>query len=619
VAVYVYAPGAENFSTMGLCGALTPARCDFREQRNGLSQLTLDHPIDDYSRWALLAEGCVLRADVPVRNVTEIDEHGNLVTTVEKWLVKTTSTNGQRRLYSKASGGKVLKTLPVWADKARTRRVEITLVNKGQNRYRAVTRYGTGWIDLNAIEYSVTETITSDPSAIEAVEPSWTTRPQLFRIRIAERTDKGVTVTASHIFYDLAGNLTTWSGYEAQAQTNNPTCLQALAGLLAGHAMPHDFEGRTNLLDRRAGVEWTRTGIVDALLAPDTGLVARWGAELVRDNFDFYVLREAGQNRGVRIEYGKNLLGVTCTTDTTDLITRIMPVGKTHKDQPLLLVPGTYEVNGRTITIGAGETWVTSSRAADHPGPNMIRLDADVKAASGSAADLLIARRKMIEAALQMFEEGCDQPTVNLRVEFVKLGDTIEYEQYRRLDDLYLCDRVRVRHPGIGVDVLTEVVEAVWDCLAGRFKSVELGRVQLDRARVTVPKWQLPSGIPGGLLATGTVDAGALSDDVGGIIDMSQNTTVRAMYVVIESSEGNVLRGQSASAGTTLTARVYRGGQEITGDLDAALFSWSRQSGDQAADADWAAAHAGVKAVAVTAAEFVTSPAVYHCDVSDGE
>jgi len=588
MAVFVYAPGADDFGTMGLCGPLLPTRCDFRERRNGLSQLELDHPIDDYGRWAVLVPDCVLKAFVPVRTTPEIDGT-TLVTTVEKWRIKTTATAGQRKLYSKSSGGHVIKTLPIWADKAKTQRFEVTVVRKGANRYKAKTRYGSGWIPLAGIEHSVTETIPSDPSAIETVEPAWTVKPQLFRIREAAVTDKGVSVTASHIFYDLAGNITTY-------KADNPTCAEALAGILNGCAFAHEFEGFTNLTDQRVGVDWTRVTAVEALLAPETGLVDRWALEIVRDNYEFYLLREAGKNRGVRIEYGKNLLGVECTTDATGVIARIMPVGKTSKGKLLLLTAGTYNINGTDVVIGAGETWVTSPQAGDYPGPMMTVLETDVKAKSGSAADVLAARKKMIEAALQKFtDEECDQPSVNLRVEFVKLGDTIEYEQYKRLDDVYLCDRVRVRHPGIKVDVLTEVIETVWDCLTGRFKSVELGRVQLDRSRVKTPVWQLPTGIPGTLFVPGTVDAGALADDVGSVIDLSANTTVNAavMRVTVESSAGNVLKGQSTGVGTTLTARVYRGGVEVTSDLDAALFSWTRESGDAVADAAWAVAHHG--------------------------
>ncbi len=600
MAVYVFAPNETDFSTMGLCGPLTPTRCEHQEKRNGLSQLTLAHPIDDAGRWRMLTPGCVLSAEAPVRTTAEIDEDGNLVTTVEKWRIKTTATVAQRGLYSKASSGRRLKTLPLWADKKKTQRLTVAVTRK-IGRYKVKTKYGSGWISAAAIEHIVTETIASDPAAIERVEPAWTVKPQLFRIREAVVTEKGVTVTASHIFYDLAGNLTTWTGYVASTDTNNPTCVHALAGVMAGAMMPHEFEGRTNLLDQRVQVNWTNENIVAALMAPETGILDRWGAELVRDNYEFTILREAGLNRGVMIEHGKNLLGVTVTTDVTDVIARVMPIGKTHKDKPLYLTAGTYNINGVTVTVGAGERWVTSERAGDYPSPQLTVLETNVKAKSGSSADVHVAHRKMIELALNMFTiDEVDQPAVNVRVEFLKLGDTIEYEQYRRLEDVFLCDRVRVRHPGIGVDVLTEVIETVWDCLSGRFKAIELGRVHLARERLSVPVWQLPQNIPGTLVAAGTLDGGAFTDGAGAALTLTGNPATWQVLVMADRATETVGEPQEP---TTLTAEVLAGGVPITDEIDAARFIWTRDTGEGAADAAWNAAHAGTKTVSLSAAE----------------
>lgn len=152
MSVFVYEADAQDFGTLGLCGPLTPSVCDFLEQRNGLSVLTLDHPIDDEGRWATLVPGRIISAEVPVRNVTVINEDGSLVTTVEKWLIRTTATAAQRRLMSKNSGGKNKKTLPIWANKAKTERYSVTVTRK-LTRYRIKCKGGTGWINPAALEY----------------------------------------------------------------------------------------------------------------------------------------------------------------------------------------------------------------------------------------------------------------------------------------------------------------------------------------------------------------------------------------------------------------------------------------------------------------------------------
>ncbi len=288
-------------------------------------------------------------------------------------------------------------------------------------------------------------------------------------------------------------------------------------------------------------------------------------------------------------------------TDVTDVIARVMPIGKTHKDKPLYLTAGTYNINGVTVTVGAGERWVTSERAGDYPSPQLTVLETNVKAKSGSSADVHAAHRKMIELALNMFTiDEVDQPAVNVRVEFLKLGDTIEYEQYRRLEDVFLCDRVRVRHPGIGVDVLTEVIETVWDCLSGRFKAIELGRVHLARERLSVPVWQLPQNIPGTLVAAGTLDGGAFTDGAGAALTLTGNPATWQVLVMADRATETVGEPQEP---TTLTAEVLAGGVPITDEIDAARFIWTRDTGEGAADAAWNAAHAGTKTVSLSAAE----------------
>ena len=123
----------------------------------------------------------------------------------------------------------------------------------------------------------------------------------------------------------------------------------------------------TNIADQRVGVKWSRLGLVDALLSPDTGAAALWNCELVRDDEEFCLLKNVGMNRGVRIEYGKNLLGVECSIDDSSVVTKYIPVGQTAKGKDLLLTGGTYYTDHGTIVLPDGQYWVDSDRAGRLP------------------------------------------------------------------------------------------------------------------------------------------------------------------------------------------------------------------------------------------------------------
>jgi len=512
--VFVYTPNCEDFDNIGEAGSLTPTSCVHSELANGMSEIELVHPIDEMGKWSYLQQDYIISAEVPVRTLPEIVD-GVLVTSLERWNIYNGASKNERRLFSKSTGGKVLTRLKPGQS--------VIVTRKGSSRYKCKTGKRTGWIAISALENKVDVTVPATAAGIEQAMPAWTFRPQLFRIYKVEKSDTSVTVLAKHWFYNHAKNITSYSA-------DNPTCVQALAGLISGCVADNDLEGSTNISGTRVGVKWDRVPFVDALLNPDTGLVKLWGAEIVRDNGEFCVLARAGLDRGVRVEYGKNLKGVELELDYSDLVTRYIPLGQTSKGKVLTLAAGTYTTDHGTIVIPSGQTWIDAPNIGDYPTPHIETLDTGVKAGSTSSASVKDAREKMIDAVLNKFEdEQTNYPKVTLTVDFVQIGDTEEYAQYRQLDNMFLYDTVRVRHPKIGIDLQTEVTEYVWDCLNNRASKITLGNVQPQNVGKRLPSWQLPSGIPGTLVAPGTLSSYALDDSVGTDIDLIKNETVAAV------------------------------------------------------------------------------------------
>jgi len=509
--VFVYAPNCEDFENIGLAGSLTPISCEATEIANGMWDLELIHPIDEMGKWSYLQNGYILVTEVPVRTLPEIDEDGMLVTSVENWTVKLGASGSARRVWNKKSGGKVIST----SKNKPKPGAKVTVVAKAANRYKIKFRKGKGWIAASALENKVDVTIPATESGIEKEAPAWSIRPQRFRIYMVEKTDTEVTVLARHIFYDQAANITTY-------KADNPTCVAALAGLIAGRIdKPADFAddpdivGRTNISGSRVGVNWTRVRFTEALLDPEAGLVSRWGAKLIRDDEEFCVLIDAGVDRGVTIEYGKNLIGVQLDLDYSQIVTRYIPIGQTSKGKTLELAPGTYSTDHGTIVIPAGAKWVDAPNIGDYPIPLMEVLDfgREIKAAGTSSGQIKDAREKLIDACLYTWErEQTNFPLVTLTVDFVQLGDTAEYAQYRQLENLYIFDPVRIRHPGIGIDVKAEVVEMTWDCLRDRAAKITIGNVNPATVGSKLPSWQLQGGIDGTKLKEQSIGSSAIAD-----------------------------------------------------------------------------------------------------------
>lgn len=497
--IYLYESNATDLEGMGLVGALTPTECLFSEEANGLSEIRLTHPLDEWARYTQLAVGRILKVPVPVRSLPEI-ENGEIVSSVEYWQVKEGAAKDIRWAYSKESGG-CRTGLPKPLQR-------VTVVKKGNSRYKikytktdskGKKSSASGWINKNALEYISEQDIGDDPNAIEEVAPAWSVREQYFRIYEVRSSDmvgegRGVTVSARHIFYDLMGNLTTYKPEGAVG------CQAALDGILSGCVSGHDFEAATNIGASREA-QWVRVNPVSAILDPDDGLCAKFGGDLVRDNWDITLLDSAGMNRGVRIEYRKNMLGVECQVNTDSVVTRVYPMGQTAKGKPL--------------GMGGDTPWVDSPKIGDYPTPHIYVLDkgSEIKAKSTSGADVNSARNRLKQAAQAYFSDnpGIDEPEISLSVDFVSLGDTAEYAQYRNLESVHLYDTVRIRHMPLNIDVLAQVNKIEFDCLTGRMKGIELGSKLINLAREKVPAWQLPGNINGAKLINGTVEAGQLA------------------------------------------------------------------------------------------------------------
>lgn len=77
--VYVYDKNCTDFSTTGLVGDIKPIEATFTEEKNGVSEVTMRIPYDEYDRWKAAKVGNILKVEVPVRMppVISDDEYAN--------------------------------------------------------------------------------------------------------------------------------------------------------------------------------------------------------------------------------------------------------------------------------------------------------------------------------------------------------------------------------------------------------------------------------------------------------------------------------------------------------------------------------------------------------------
>lgn len=483
--IYVYSASddSNDYSTFGLVGALIPDKCIFKEEANGESSLAMSHPIDAFGRYTALQRGNILSVPVPVRTVSEVED-GNVVTTVWHYTVKAGSA-GVRTLYKKSTGNKKIATLKVGT--------KVTVVwqpNDDDTRWKVKCSKGTGYMYKDGLsdEPVATYTLPSDNPAqkaatIQEIEGSWHIREQYFRIFETKIKMDSIEVSARHISYDLLYSTTDYS------DKNEKKLDVVLNGIMSKLYADTDFRVQTNVENKRAGNVYRDKNPIEAFLDPEEGVCKKFDVALIRDNYDLYFIHDPGINRGIRVQYSKNMVGVEFTSSEDEVATRIVPVGEQKNGKPLYLHTTLYN-NPPAVNDGQTSRCIDSSIIDAYPVPHVYVLKCEGckigdQDASGTTITENIAKNMMRSQANALLASECDRPKIEMKVEFVNLGDTEEYKQFKGLEDCFIFDYVIVQHPSLyyknssgvvePVNITARVVSIEWDCILDRMNSVEIG------------------------------------------------------------------------------------------------------------------------------------------------
>lgn len=579
--VYVFGRDDVDIDTTGLVGDLQPISCVFTEEKNGDSSLEMRLCYDGLNKWAAVKPGCYIKAKVPVRVPPRIVSSA-YTTEVTTYRVKTTIT---RTATVYQSTGKVIHQAGV-GNQGRPRpeplaisRVSYVLDISGklemiqkpvQVKYRLnpgaevqllaedgekakiyAPSFGTGWTLMSNLEAVKTTQILGTFNGVEAVTDAVRLQYQLFQVTDVEQSLDGIDVTAHHVFYELLTNYTTYK------TDSDAYCADAINGVFGGMTTPDErFTCLTDCKDKAGPMDYDRVNVVQALLDPEDGICARYGLSLVRNNYDLYALKNVGSDRGFVVEYGKNMLDVNRTEKISNVITRIIPYGKTKKGD---------------IVYMDGTAYVDSPHIGDYATPRTMYLDCSDTAKESKDMTLAQVKEELKRRAQAEFDAGCDLPELSMTVDFLSLGDTEEYKQYRDLDKVFLFDKITVRDRVRGYDYNAEVVAITHNVLTGMLESVTLGSIDKGSGIRKIPTWQVPevdgSNIRLASIAAGALAGGAVNDD--NLQDDSVTTrAIRAQSVTTEKLAAGSITADKIEAGSVTTEKLAAGA--VTADTVAA-------------------------------------------------
>ena len=529
--IQVFDANHENFTNNG-DAILTPISGTHKQVAGGNYELTLVHPIDLEGKWAHLVPDAVIKAPVPEETITtafsglDVDVYKTTEaaalrsgpsepTTINygSWSAGTVYSVGAKVTYGNKnyqctnfdeSSGYIMvppPNSPWWIEIARTTPGSPLLVNlkSGTDLYY-VSGPTDGWYYMSTT-YGLEGYIKASQVAYNRHLTPAETQPrkittQLFRIRTVtvNTKDMRVTVNAQHVSYDLNGVL-----IDRVKIVRKPPA-QALAWLETGYMIDYRGTIATDMVSN-ANADYSaeisgKSGMF-ALLDPDQGVVPCFDAEFRRDNWDLFVMNKTNTDRGFRIRYGNNLLGVNWKINADKLVTRVVPVAKDEDGEDLYL---------------DGTKWVDSTRIYDYPVIRMERLkvsgqvgkdDGTETGTNWTAAALRAEMSK--QAAARFSVDKADQLQHEITVDFERLGDTEEYAGLKALQQVLMYDQVTVIDEGIGLGATVTVNEIEYDIIKEKITALKLTNVNPYNVK----------NVSGFNVLVNTITGDKLTDDAG--------------------------------------------------------------------------------------------------------
>lgn len=265
---------------------------------------------------------------------------------------------------------------------------------------------------------------------------------QAFRIGNVSNTRRKITAKIPHIYYDANNYLI------ADSNVVNKNCNDAMDHLNSATDNTSPF---TTLSDIQSinSFRCVRKSLAEAF----NTVLERWGGHLVRDNWNVSIMNEIGQDNGVTIQYKKNLKEITVDYDWSEVVTKLMPVGK----DGLLLE----------------DLYVSSDVQYEIPYTKTVSFEQNISEDDFKDDDGHLNEEAYHQALLD-----------DLRVQAQAYVDAncipkVNYTLKANMDKITdVGDIVEVIDERLGINIMTHVLSYTYDCILGKYTEIEFGNAQ---------------------------------------------------------------------------------------------------------------------------------------------
>ena len=294
--------------------------------------------------------------------------------------------------------------------------------------------------------------------------PTPYSKGQLFVIYSIDKNmlTTGLKIKARHIFFDLYYSTT------EDIRAVNCNCQRALDILFNGTK----YTGHSNIKKNNT-CYFVKQNRIEAINGSnkDNTIINRWGGEIFLDNFNVYINERIGEDKGLEIIYGTNMLDLGLKENRKDIVTRIKPVAFNGRRLPELFIDSPL-INKYRIVY---EKYIEFSN---------LKFKGDLQNESEDTEDgsIIFETKEELYNALReeckkLFENGIDKPKITGNVKVAALSNIEKYKFVKDLVNLNLGDTLTAKHLDLDIDIKVRCIGYKWDILKEKYIDVTIGDV----------------------------------------------------------------------------------------------------------------------------------------------
>ena len=177
------------------------------------------------------------------------------------------------------------------------------------------------------------------------------------------------------------------------------------------------------------------------------------------DKFEIKLHLKRGTDSGVVLRYGKDIIDLKKTTDSSSLWTGVAPYWY-----------GTNETEDNGILVTLPEKCIMAANASTFGNDKIVPLDLSSDFDAPPTEDeLRLAANKYIT------DHQLSEIPTNIEFSFINLAANEEFKNVAVLQRLSLCDTLTIKYDKLGVSNTAKIVQTVYDVLGERYLSMTVG------------------------------------------------------------------------------------------------------------------------------------------------